>query len=94
MLADDKTTRGIGIYPGSPDECFAPTMVNDTTYRNLALNRRTWHSSSYDYNLTSQLVTDGYSMTKLGYWLVEKHADGISCLDSLSMESRPFLRQH
>ena len=71
MLADDKTTRGIGIYPGSPDECFAPTMVNDTTYRNLALNRRTWHSSSYDYNLTSQLVTDGYSMTKLGYWLVQ-----------------------
>ena len=74
-LADDKPTRGIGIYPGSPDECFAPTMVADTAYRNLALNRRAWHSSSHDYNLTAQLVTDGYSMAKMGYWLV-KTSDG------------------
>lgn len=69
-MADEKTTRGIGVYPGNPDECFAPTLITDSTYRNLALNRRAWHSSSYDYNLTAQLITDGYAMTKLGYWLV------------------------
>ena len=53
--ADEDPSRGIGIYPGNPAECFAPTLVGDTTYRNLALHRRAWHSSSHDYNLTAQL---------------------------------------
>ena len=53
-------TRGIGVYPGNPDESFAPSLVKgDNTYRNIALERLTYQSSCYDYNLTSQLVTDG-----------------------------------
>ena len=53
-------TRGIGVYPGNPDESFAPSLVKgDRSYRNIALERITYQSSCYDYNLTSQLVTDG-----------------------------------
>ena len=59
-VADSTYTRGVGLYPGAPEENFAPTMTLDTTaYRNLALRRPASHSSSYDYNLTAQLVTDG-----------------------------------
>lgn len=57
---DKGYTRGIGVYPGNPDEDFSPDLcVDNTTYRNLALLRPAYHSSSYDYNLTAQLVTDG-----------------------------------
>ena len=57
-------TRGIGVYPGDPDESAAPTIVKgDDTYRNIALGRITYQSSSYDYNLTSQLITDGIGGT-------------------------------
>jgi hypothetical protein len=52
-------TRGIGEYPGDPRENFAPTLQPDPSYRNLALRRPALASSSYDYNLTAQLVTDG-----------------------------------
>lgn len=55
-------TRGIGVYPGAPQEHFSPTLKAappDGSLRNLALHRQTFHSSSYDYNLTAQLVTDG-----------------------------------
>jgi len=53
-------TRGIGIYPGDFDEDFSPvTSLDKKNYRNIALHRPTYHSSSYDYNLTAQLVTDG-----------------------------------
>ena len=56
----DKYSRGIGIYPGNPDETFAPELVEDNdTYRNVAALRAAYHSSGYDYNLTAQLVTDG-----------------------------------
>lgn len=56
----DYYTRGIGNYPGLPSEDFSPTLQPDyDTYRNIALNRTAFHSSSYDYNLTAQLVTDG-----------------------------------
>ena len=50
---------GIGIYPGNPAENFAPSLEKDNTYRNIALLHQVYHSSSYDYNLTGQLVTDG-----------------------------------
>jgi hypothetical protein len=64
-------TRGIGIYPGAPGENFAPELVPATeTYRNLALARPAFHSSSYDYNLTAQLVTDGVKDTRLPSWIV------------------------
>ena len=58
----DKTelTRGIGVYPGNPSEDFSPSLQPDQdNYRNLALLRPAYHSSSQDYNLTAQLVTDG-----------------------------------
>jgi len=69
-------SRGIGIYPGDPKEDFGPTPVIDrTTYRNLALHRPAYHSSSYDYNLTAQLVTDGIKETTLPRWLVTATSD-------------------
>jgi hypothetical protein len=56
----DHYTRGIGIYPGNLAEDFSPKLgVDNQSYRNLAKLRPAWHSSSYDYNLTAQLVTDG-----------------------------------
>ena len=59
-------TRGVGVYPGDPKDYSGPSMVVDeTNYRNLALHRPAYHSSSYDYNLTAQLVTDGIKETKL-----------------------------
>lgn len=64
-------TRGIGIYPGAPNENFSPDLVPDTTtYRNVALLRPAYHSSSHDYNLTAQLVTDGIKDTRLPNWIV------------------------
>ena len=63
-------TRGIGVYPGDPDESFAPQLVpggNDV--RNLALYRAAKHSSSYDYCLTAQLVTDGILSEGEAPWL-------------------------
>ena len=62
-------TRGIGVYPGSPQEEFVPRMhIDSTTYRNLALHRPAYHSSSYDYNLTAELVTDGIKDARLPRW--------------------------
>ncbi|MBN2013149.1 hypothetical protein JW960_27710 [candidate division KSB1 bacterium] len=60
-------TRGIGNYPGESNENFSPTMkIDNDTYRNLALRRPAWHSSSIDYNLTAQLVPDpNYSDNQL-----------------------------
>jgi Exo-beta-D-glucosaminidase Ig-fold domain/Glycosyl hydrolases family 2/F5/8 type C domain len=64
-------TRGIGIYPGAAAESFSPELVPDTTsYRNLALLRPAYHSTSYDYNLTAQLVTDGIKDTRLPSWII------------------------
>ncbi|MGA1993758.1 MAG: discoidin domain-containing protein [Bryobacteraceae bacterium] len=63
-------TRGVGVYPGNPAEYSGPAMVTDaTTYRNLALHRPAYQSSSYDYNLTAQLVTDGIKDTRLPRWV-------------------------
>lgn len=47
------------LYPGNPEEDASPVLVKDNDYRNLALNRAAYASSSRDYNLTAQLVTDG-----------------------------------
>ena len=61
-------TRGIGVYPGEENENFAPVLtVGGNQHRNLALNRSAWHSGSYDYSLTAQLVTDGIIDTE-GPW--------------------------
>jgi hypothetical protein len=63
-------TLGVGVYPGDPKENFAPVSQMDQTYRNLALHRPVYQSSSYDYNLTAQLITDGIKDTKLPRWVV------------------------
>ena len=59
------------MYPGAPLENFQPAMVVDPTapYGNLALLRPAFASSSYDYNLTAQLVTDGLVDTHLPDWI-------------------------
>jgi hypothetical protein len=70
LLRAQEYTLGVGAYPGDPKENFAPAMRIDAgTYRNLALHRPAYHSSSYDYNLTAQLVTDGIKETELPRWI-------------------------
>ena len=60
VVPQDGGTRGIGVYPGDPEEYTGPTLVAaGEDYRNLALNRVALASSSIDYNLTAQLATDG-----------------------------------
>ncbi|MDD4033374.1 MAG: discoidin domain-containing protein, partial [Bacteroidales bacterium] len=62
----DYYTQGVGVYPGNPEEDYAPTLIADQdNYRNLAKLRAAYHSSSYDYNLTAQLATDGIITDKL-----------------------------
>jgi hypothetical protein len=70
-LSTASETRGLGVYPGAPADYFGPELFPDsTTYRNLALLRPAYHSSSYDYNLTAQLVTDGIRETRMPEWVV------------------------
>lgn len=62
-------TRGVGVYPGQPGSYCGPQMVAAPAgTRNLALNKPAYHSSSYDYNLTAQCVTDGITATELPMW--------------------------
>lgn len=62
-------TRGVGLYPGQPGSYCGPHMVAAPAgTRNLALYKPAYHSSSYDYNLTAQLVTDGIAATELPMW--------------------------
>ena len=84
-------TRGLGIYPGDPREDFSPRLVIDnTTYRNLALHRPAYHSSSYDYNLTAQLVTDGIKDTDSPSWV----ATSTSSNGVLPKVQREFILDH
>jgi hypothetical protein len=69
-LSAQDFTRGVGVYPGDPKAYNGALLVPDTqTYRNLALHRPAYASSSYDYNLTAQLVTDGIRDTRLPRWV-------------------------
>ena len=70
LAAQQQYTRGVGVYPGNPTDYFGPAMrLNATAYRNLALHRPAYHSSSYDYNLTAQLITDGIKDTGMPRWV-------------------------
>jgi len=83
--------RGVGVYPGDPKEIFSPRMVIDSShYRNLALHRPAYQSSAYDYNLTSQLITDGIVETSLPGWLVVTTSNG----DTLVRDGREHLLDH
>ncbi len=67
------------------------SLVTDApTYRNLALLRPAYHSSSYDYNLTAQLVTDGIKETTLPRWLVTT----LSTTGIAKKNEREFLVDH
>ncbi|GAA3751662.1 glycosyl hydrolase 2 galactose-binding domain-containing protein [Terriglobus aquaticus] len=62
-------TRGVGVYPGQPRSYVGPRLVPAPAgTRNLALHKPAYHSSSYDYNLTAQCITDGIAATELPMW--------------------------
>ena len=61
--------RPIGQHPGNPSEYYGPTLVQDNSYRNIALHRTVYQSSAWDFNLTSQLLTDGLIDEKAPAWL-------------------------
>ncbi|MBR4775735.1 MAG: discoidin domain-containing protein [Bacteroidales bacterium] len=67
----------IGIYPGNPEENFAPTLVpGGETYRNLALERAALQSSAIDVNQAAQLVTDGLLADEADFRSAWKSASG------------------
>ena len=57
-----QTTRGIGIYPGSPQEYFGPQLVAADGLRNVAQGRMTSQSSSFDF--TQERMTSQISCTE------------------------------
>ncbi|MBR5726510.1 MAG: discoidin domain-containing protein [Muribaculaceae bacterium] len=61
--------RPIGQYPGDLDEYYGPTLVTANDYRNVALFRPVQQSSSWDYNLTAHLLTDGITDKRQPAWL-------------------------
>ena len=70
--------RPIGQYPGNPSEYYGPKLVQDNGYgsRNIALYRTVYQSSSWDFNLTSQLLTDGIYDKVTPAWLNVTTPDG------------------
>ncbi len=46
-------------YPSAKTENFAPTITPAHSWRNMALHRPCRASSTFDFNLTPQLLTDG-----------------------------------
>jgi len=89
--AVQKYTRGVGVYPGNPAEDHPPVLVPDSSaYRNLALRRPAYQSSSYDYNLTAQLATDGVTQSTLPRWLVTT----LSTTGVAEKHQREFLLDH
>ena len=68
--APKASTLGLGVYPGDPAENFSPQVIQGgNEYRNLALLRAASHSSSYDFNQTAQLVTDGIVSDAPARWV-------------------------
>ena len=67
----------IGIYPGDPEENFAPTLVPaGNEFRNLALQRAALQSSAIDVNQSAQLVTDGLMADEADFRSSWKSASG------------------
>lgn len=88
--AAEEFTRGVGVYPGAPEEFHGPVLLpSGPERRNLALHRPAYHSSSYDYNLTAQLVTDGIRDTRPPRWLSVTVDNRV-----LPMEEREVLVDH
>jgi hypothetical protein len=69
---------GVSVYPGNPKENYSPSInIDNKTYRNIALLRPVYGSSSYDFNLTPQLLTDGIIENLLPGWIVTTTNHGI-----------------
>lgn len=66
----------VNIYPGNPEDDFAPELVRDNMSRNLALGRQAFASSSHDFNMTAQLVTDGMVEKTLPPYIVVSKSSG------------------
>ncbi len=64
--------------------------IGTGAYRNLALHRPAFHSSSYDYNLTAQLITDGIKDTRLPTWV----AVSLEGVGPLSKPDREIFLDH
>ena len=69
IVQAQQLNRPIEQYPGNPNEYYGPTLVPGNPWSNIALNRIVYQSSSWDYNLTSQLLTDGIIKDKAPAWL-------------------------
>jgi beta-galactosidase/beta-glucuronidase len=86
----DYYSRGVGIYPGNPKEDYSPRLVTDNKdYRNIARLRPAYHSSSYDYNLTAQLVTDGIIINEMPDYISVSTNKGV-----ISKNEREWLLDH
>ena len=81
---DGIRTRGIGVYPGDPAECFAPQIISaGGAERNLALRRAASHSSSFNFDQTAQLVTDGIVPDGPSRWVsVTRDGEPVSRIDN------------
>ena len=67
----------IGIYPGDPEENFAPALVPaGDEYRNLALQRAAMQSSAFDLEQSAQLATDGLMADQADFRSAWKSAGG------------------
>ena len=71
--------RGIGQYPGNPNEYYGPNIQDGPrrcSFDYLSKYHTVYQSSSWDYNLTAQLLTDGIIDDHLPAWLNVTTPDG------------------
>ena len=64
--------RPIGQYPGNPNEYYGPSIEDGKGRSNLEYMSKyhtVYQSSSWDFNLTSQLLTDGIIDDQVPAWL-------------------------
>ena len=77
FCACGQTASNIGVYPGNPEENFAPTLVPaGSEYRNLALSRAALQSSALDVDQAAQLATDGLMVDEASFRSAWKSASG------------------
>ncbi len=71
--------RPIGQYPGNPSEYYGPSIEDGNGRSNLEYMSKyhtVYQSSSWDFNLTSQLLTDGIIDNHMPAWLCVTTPDG------------------
>ena len=71
--------RPIGQYPGNPSEYYGPSIEDGNGRSNLECMSKyhtVYQSSSWDFNLTSQLLTDGIIDDQVPAWLNVTTPDG------------------